>query len=88
VLISLGNSRRRSAVTGAGGGVLSNKVQGGKGFIQGGDGVVVKVVRIPEEVDRKLRRVAGILNMEPESVFVFALVRFLEVFSWMLAVWR
>ena len=49
-------------------------------LLQGGDMVVVKTVRIPEELDRKLRRIAGILNMEPEHVFVFALVRFLNVF--------
>lgn len=50
--------------------------------------MIVKTVRIPEEMDRKLRRIAGILNMEPEHVFVFALVRFLEVFSWMVTMWR
>ena len=38
-------------------------------LLQGGDVVVVKTVRIPEELDTKLRRIAGILNMEPESVF-------------------
>lgn len=50
--------------------------------------MVVKTVRIPEEVDAKLRRIAGIMNLEPETVFVFALLRFLEVVSWMLTVWR
>lgn len=50
--------------------------------------MVVKVVSIPEEVDRKLRLICDTLGMEPEKVFVFALIRFLEVFSWMLGVWR
>lgn len=50
--------------------------------------MIVKTVRIPEEMDRKLRRIAGIMNLEPETVFVFALLRFLEVFSWTLSIWR
>ncbi len=49
--------------------------------------MVVVTVRIPEELEKKLRRVAGLLGLEREAVFLFALVRFLEVFSWMATVW-
>lgn len=50
--------------------------------------MVVLTVRLPEEVEKKLSRVAGMLNLDREAVFVFALIRFLEVFSWMVGVWR
>lgn len=41
--------------------------------------VVVKVIRIPEELDRKLSEAARRLGVSWESVLIFALIRHLEV---------
>ncbi len=54
----------------------------------GGVFVVVRVVRIPEELDQQLQQASKSLSMEFDKVMVFALVRFLEVLGLMFEYWR
>ena len=50
--------------------------------------MIVRVIRIPEEVDAKLVIYSEHFKCKLESVIVFALVRFVEIQGWLFKLWR
>lgn len=50
--------------------------------------LVVREIRIPEEVDAKLDLYSKHFDFKLESVIVFALVRFVEIQGWLFGLWR
>ncbi len=50
--------------------------------------MVVRAIRIPEELDQQLQQASKSMSMEFDKLMVFALVRFLEVLGLMFEYWR
>lgn len=50
--------------------------------------MVVRAIRIPEELDQQLEAASKAMSMEFNNLMVFALVRFLEVLGLMFKYWR
>lgn len=50
--------------------------------------LVIHQVRVPEDMDEKLKQCSKHMNIRLEALIVFALVRFLEVQGWLFKLWR